>query len=155
MLSQPRAVPSPGSGVSQHKENAKVRQHRAVSLGFPVLTLVLSTLNTTLPRVYCSPLRLPSFPPTCCPPGSSDKAGGGWGAGKGRPPLYVTSAAATGIRLSLTLASTGSGLASSVVTAEKGVISRVCRGCALHDLETAKQGPFGLCCLLFSPLQED
>lgn len=85
MLSQPWAMPSPGSGVSQHKENAKVRQHRAVSLGFPVLTLILSTLNTRLPRVYCSPLRLPSFPPTCCPPGSSDKAGGGRGAGERTP----------------------------------------------------------------------
>lgn len=30
----------------------------------------------------------------------------------------------------------------------------MCGGCAaLHDLDTAKQGPFRPCCLLFSPLQ--
>lgn len=64
VLSQARAVPSPGSGVSQDKEYSKDQQYQAVPLGFPVLPLILSTLNTRLPRVYSSPLCLSSFSPT-------------------------------------------------------------------------------------------
>ena len=46
------------------KANAEVWQRWAVSLGFPVLALLLSTLQPRLPRVCCSPLRPSSFPPT-------------------------------------------------------------------------------------------
>lgn len=94
------------------KANAKVWQRWAVSMGFPVLPLLLSTLQPRLPRVCCSPLRLSSFPPRLPSPcGSSEKAGGGQGArGEDAHQLYVTSAAAPGIGFSLTSASAGSGL---------------------------------------------
>ena len=151
-------MPSPGSGASRGKANAEVRQYWAVSLGFPLLALLLSMLKTRLPRVYCSPPLLSSFPPTCfslwelregrrragsegkgCPPPTRDQRHSHWDQ-------VFTDLSKRWIRP----------LANSAVTAEKGAISRVCSGVLSRTwTEIAKQGPFRLCCLLFSPLQED
>lgn len=92
----------PGNSASWGKVSSEAEQYWAVSLGFPGLTLLLTMLKTRLPRVYCSPPRLPSFPQPASPCGSSDKAGGGQGArGKDACHLHVTSSAAAGIRFSL------------------------------------------------------
>lgn len=139
VLSQPGAVPSPGRAVSQHKENAKVGQHRAASLG----SLAPSPLHARLPRVYCCPLRLPGFSPPDPPLGAQPRReeDGEWGKGHAGLEVPSPQPPRSGFHCH------GQALGQDSPAQWKGVISRLC---ALHDTETAKQAPSG-CAACYSP----
>lgn len=141
------------------KANAKVWQRWAVSMGFPVLPLLLSTLQPRLPMG----LLFPSASVQLSPPLSFSlwelregrrRAGS---EGRGCPPAVRDQRRSPWDRVFTDISKRQiRPPASSAVTAEKGVISRV-RGGVLSGTwaEIAKQGPFRLCRLLFSSLQED
>lgn len=149
VLSQARAVPSPGSGVSQDKEYSEDQQYQAVSLGFPVLPLILSTLNTRLCQGFTAPLCIcPAFPPPDLPLGAQTRQeeDGEWR--KGHPRLSVPSAA--GIRLSLTWALTGS------VRADKGVLAGCVEAVLLSTTWTQpSRAPSGHAVCYSAPSKED